>query len=459
MNSPRRSRAAGRTPRVVVVSPPFHSHAQPLSVLAGALARAGARVHFAGAPPFAAMAEEAGARFVPLTVTRNANTGVARRTRQGVREAARLEEFLDSTREGAVAALLTQARHRGEDLLADPEGVLADVRALHAALAPDWYVVDQLSYPVTLALHCLGLPFATFCPGHPTYVPHGPDALFGVPYAWPRAIRPPDGALAELRRAARANDAAFTERFAAVSRTHAPSADPPGRAFALASRHAVVFNYPRFPWLPEHASADAGLLYGGHCVPTTEAAPDEAWEAVVRRLRSAARHLVLIALGTFLSARDDVLELLVRGVLARVPDAAVVVAAGDRASALARLAGPKVHVADVVPQRWLLRRVDAMVHHGGNNSFTECVTSGTPALILPFSSDQFSIAHDAERARLATCLDPFQLRAEEAGSAVRGLLARPPEGMSRWMGELRRRGPDWTADRLLRAMEGAVSRA
>ncbi|MFI8404624.1 glycosyltransferase [Streptomyces sp. NPDC085463] len=438
---------------MVVVSPPFHSHAQPLSVLAGALAEAGARVHFASAPPFAPMAEEAGVGFVPLTVTRNANTGVARSTRQGAREAERLDEFLDATREGAVAALLAQARHRGEDLLSDPERVLSELRALHERLTPDWYVVDQLSYPVTLALHCLGLPFATFCPGHPTYVPHRPEALFGVPYAWPRAIRPPAEALVELRRAARANDVAFTERFAEVSRAHGAGIDPPGRAFALASRRAVVFNYPRFPWLPERASTGAEFLYGGHCVPAGETAPGEQWEAVVRRLRSTSRRMVLVALGTFLSARADVLDLLVRGVLAHVPDAAVVVAAGDSAPALARLSGPRVHVARVVPQRWLLRRVDVMVHHGGNNSFTECVASGTPALILPFSSDQFSIAHDAERAGLATCADPSRLDSEEAGTAVRGLLSRAPEGMSWWTGQLRGLGPDWIADRLLRAME------
>lgn len=182
---------AGRGPRIAVVSPPFLSHAQPLSVLARALAGAGADVLFVSAPAFAPLAEgredgSGGAvRFVPLTVTRNANTGIARSTRQGAREAERLEEFLASTRRGAVAALLTQSRHRGEDMLADPAQVLSGIGALQERFAPDWYVVDQLSYPVTLALHCLGLPFATFCPGHPTYLPHSPDALFGVPYAWP----------------------------------------------------------------------------------------------------------------------------------------------------------------------------------------------------------------------------------------------------------------------------------
>ncbi|WP_225803680.1 glycosyltransferase [Streptomyces sp. NK15101] len=445
-----------RRPRVVVVSPPFLSHAQPLSVLAGALSRAGCDVYVASAPPFAPLAEAAGVRFVPLTVTRNANTGVARNTRQGAREAERLEEFLASTRGGAVAALLTQARHRGEDLLADPSAVLAGLRELHARLSPDWYVVDQLSYPVTLALHCLGLPYATFCPGHPAYVPHAPEALFGVPHAWPRAVRPDEERLAELRRAAGAAEEAFTERFARVARAHAPTVPAPGRAFALASPHAVVFNYPSFPWLPERPGSTAEFFYGGHCSPLREPGPGEAWEEVVRRLGTARRRLVLVALGTFLSARDDVLAVLVRGIRSRVPDAAVVVAAGDRAAALSPLAGPDVHVADVVPQRWLLGKVDAMVHHGGNNSFTECVVSGTPALVLPFSSDQFSIAHDAEKARLALCLDPSRLTPHAAGEALRHLLAEVPAGLPRWAEEVRRRGPDWMARKLTRTMASAV---
>ncbi|MBP2579740.1 UDP:flavonoid glycosyltransferase YjiC (YdhE family) [Streptomyces sp. PvR006] len=452
---PSQDAPAGRAPRVAVVSPPFLSHAQPLSVLARALAGAGAEVLFVSAPAFAPLAEAAGARFVPLTVTRNANTGIARSTRQGAREAERLEEFLGSTRQGAVAALLTQSRHRGEDMLADPAQVVSGIGALQERCAPDWYVVDQLSYPVTLALHCLGLPYATFCPGHPTYLPHSPEALFGVPYAWPLAIRPTEDSLAELRRAAHANDVAFTRRFAEIARAHAP-ARAPGRAFALASRHAVVFNYPRFPWLPERQAGETRYLYGGHCSPDREPGPGAEWEGVVRRLRASHERVVLIALGTFLSARTDVLSLLVRAVRAHVPGCAVVVAAGDGAASLAHLSGPDVHVADVVPQRWLLRQVDAMVHHGGNNSFTECLASATPALILPFSSDQFSIAHDAERAGLALSLDPSRLEEHTVGAALRHLLAEPPGGLPRWTRAVRRRGPDWMARRLLRTMNGVT---
>ncbi|MET9621950.1 glycosyltransferase [Streptomyces sp. NPDC006464] len=439
-------------PRVVVISPPFSSHAQPLSVLAGALARAGAEAHLACAEPFSPLAAQAGVGFVPLTVTRNANTGIARRTEQGEREAARLEEFLESTRQGAVPALLTQARHRGEDMLADPETVLAEVRAVQKSLAPDWYVVDQLSYPVTLALHCLGLRFATFCPGHPSYLPHRPENLFGVPQNWPSAIRPAPEDLARLEEAARANDQAFTDSFARTARRHAPDLSGPGRAFSLASRHAVVFNYPPFPWLPRRRTPGRRYLYGGHCVPLAPESPGRVWEGLVRRLRTQYRHLVLVALGTFLSARDDVLAALVRGIRAHRPDAAVIVAAGDRVTAMAGLADSAVHIAETVPQRWLLGHVDAMVHHGGNNSFTECLAAGVPAVVLPFSSDQFSIAHDLERAQVGLCLDPTRMADEEAGRAIGRLLSHRPAGLARWMGTARSLGPDWTARHLIEAM-------
>ncbi|MEU3461242.1 glycosyltransferase [Streptomyces sp. NPDC006733] len=437
--------------RIVVVSPPFQSHAQPLSVLAGALRRAGDAVHFACAPPFAALAREAGCAFVPLTVTRNANTGIAETTEQEHQEAARLREFLDATRAGPVPALLAQARHRGADLLADPEGILTAVRDLHASLRPDWYLVDQLSYPVTLALHVLGLPYATYCPGHPGYLPAGPDAYFGEPATWPRGIQPDPAARQQLRAAVRANDAAFTALFADFAARHAPHRPPPGRAFALTSPHAVVFCYPPLEELPVPPPGPHAL-YAGHCTDPAPPVLDRHWRGVLERLRRGADRVVLVAFGTFLSARDDVLRIVARGVRAHSPGTAVIVAAGDRTAALADLIGPQVCVAASVPQRALLSEMDAMVHHGGNNSFTECLAAGVPALVLPFCSDQFAIAHDAERAGAGVVLDPADLTEQAVGHAVSGLFTAPPAGLAHLTAGVRQRGPQWAAARLRAAM-------
>ncbi|MEU5046203.1 glycosyltransferase [Streptomyces griseorubiginosus] len=444
-------------PRVVVVSPPFLSHAQPLAVLAGALRERGADVHFACAPAFEHLARRAGTGFVPLSVTRNANTGVAEATRQDAREAERLREFLDATREGAVAALLAQARHRRADMLADPEAVLEALRTTHRRLRPDWYVVDQLSYPVTLALHCLGVPYATFCPGHPSYVLSGPEAWFGLPYAWPDAVHPDPEALEELSGAVRANDEAFTRLFAAFAREHAPARPAPGRAFALSSPHAVVHAYPQLPWLPTGPEGPVRLFAGHMAAPA--AALDAQWEARLKGLRRSAARVVLVALGTFLSARDDVLRTVVTGVLEGLRDTAVVVAAGERTGALADLAGDRVVVVPSVPQQALLEHVDAMVHHGGGNSFTECLRAGVPALVLPFSSDQFSVAHDAQRSGAGVVRDPNTLTSDDVPAALDALWADMDPRLTGLTRAVRGRGPGWAAEELLAVMDRGVAGA
>jgi UDP:flavonoid glycosyltransferase YjiC (YdhE family) len=443
--------------RVVVVSPPFRSHAAPMAVIGSALAAAGADVRMACSPAFADLAEQHALGFVPLTVTRNANHGIAERTDQDAAEAARLREFLEATRNGAADTLLTQARHRGADMLAEPDRILDEIRDLDRQLAPDWYLVDQLSYPVTLAMHCLGLTFATFCPGHPTYIPGGPDAYFGLPYAWPDTLRPAPDALAGLRAATAANDRAFTAAFRRVAARHAPGRPMPERAFALCSPHAVLFNYPPFPWLPP-TPAGPRAIHAGHCVSPRDAAGlDQHWRALLARLGAGGRPVVLIALGTFLSARHDVLATVAEGVL-RHTDASVIVAAGDRVADLRRNPGlasvpsGRLHIAASVPQQALLPHTAAMVHHGGNNSFTECLFSGVPALVLPFSSDQFAIAHDAQRAGLGICHDPNTLTAEVAGAAVRTLLTGDRRAHADTRATIRSLGPRRAADRLLQVM-------
>ncbi|SPH18137.1 Oleandomycin glycosyltransferase [Defluviimonas aquaemixtae] len=46
-----------------------------------------------------------------------------------------------------------------------------------------------------------------------------------------------------------------------------------------------------------------------------------------------------------------------------------------------------VHVAGWFPQPSVIPQVDAVIHHGGNNSFTECLYFGKPAIIMPYVWD------------------------------------------------------------------------
>ncbi|MFG2434567.1 glycosyltransferase [Streptomyces sp. NPDC048508] len=168
--------------------------------------------------------------------------------------------------------------------------------------------------------------------------------------------------------------------------------------------------------------------------------------------------LVLVAFGTFLSARDDVLRAIVQGVLEGTRDTSVVVAAGERTAKLSDLTGERVVVLPSVPQQSLLEHVDVVIHHGGNNSFTESVRAGVPALVLPFSSDQFAVARDAERAGTGVVVDPNALTPADVARALDGLAA-ACSGLAYKTDRLRERGPRWGAARLMAAMgERALSR-
>ncbi len=48
---------------------------------------------------------------------------------------------------------------------------------------------------------------------------------------------------------------------------------------------------------------------------------------------------------------------------------------------------PNVHLDQWYPQPSVIAQVDAVIHHGGNNSFTECLFFGKPALIMPYVWD------------------------------------------------------------------------
>jgi len=59
---------------------------------------------------------------------------------------------------------------------------------------------------------------------------------------------------------------------------------------------------------------------------------------------------------------------------------------GDYADAYADIP-PNVHIASWFPQPSVIPQVDAVIHHGGNNSFTECLYFGKPAIIMPYVWD------------------------------------------------------------------------
>mgnify|MGYP005648288837 FL=1 len=46
-----------------------------------------------------------------------------------------------------------------------------------------------------------------------------------------------------------------------------------------------------------------------------------------------------------------------------------------------------VHIESWYPQPSVIPQMDMVIHHGGNNSFTECLYFGKPAIIMPYVWD------------------------------------------------------------------------
>lgn len=94
--------------------------------------------------------------------------------------------------------------------------------------------------------------------------------------------------------------------------------------------------------------------------------------------------LVYLSFGSLGAGDVRLLKRLIAA-LGRMPYRALV-NVGDRKQQYADLP-PNVIVDSWFPQPSLIPQVDVVIHHGGNNSFTECLLFGKPAIIIPFAWD------------------------------------------------------------------------
>ena len=136
------------------------------------------------------------------------------------------------------------------------------------------------------------------------------------------------------------------------------------------------------------------------------------------------RPVVYVSLGSFLSARSDVLAVIAQAL--RRLDVRVALATG---SAPREALGPLPQewlVREFLPQVRLLAGSTVAVTHGGNNSVTEALTAGVPLLVLPLSTDQFAGAAAVERCGVGLCLDPNAATPDDIRGAVEALL--DPDG-------------------------------
>ncbi len=417
---------------LLIITPDYASHAVPMLTIGRAWQRRGRRVVVATGPAMAPLVRHAGMEHTELIMSRGSNAGVIRTEQAQDIEARSLEAFFRATRAGMIPTLRYQAEQRSTDLLWRPTQVAHRILRILDTHAPDTILVDHLAFAATIGLRAAGVAYGDVVLGHPTALPVG-DELYGVPSAWPPALHPDIVEMEALRHSARNVTDAFTAAYNETLRTVASGAPLVNNAFG-AHGDVVLYNYPATLHGPVRSARLPRHVFLGSAV-RSEAIDTDTQEWLSRR---DGRPLVVVSLGTFLSARVDVLARIAAAL--RELDVRVAVAIGaNQPSDLGPLPTDWL-VRTSLPQVALLERADLLVTHGGNNSITEALQCGVPMLVLPFSTDQFDGAAAIERGLAGVALDPNASSRRLIAGAASGLLRRPPPAPAR-IGELLRAQP------------------
>jgi MGT family glycosyltransferase len=424
----------------LLVSPDYVSHYLPMSAVGAALRDDGHEVVFATGGGLRERVLADGFRHVELRLGAGSNP-----TPEASGDDPGLDEFLAATRAGMVSTLELQARRRLHDLLWEPERVTARLAEIVDELRPAIVLSDHLAFGASLAFRALDVPFSAFLPGHPCQLPPS-----GVPFGYP-AHRPARFAerkeLTTLNALCRRAAVAFTRRFNDTLVGLAPHARPVEDALAEPAPLGTLVNYPAR--LAARRVAPGATLVGP-CVR------DEPGDPELDSLeRGGDPPRAYVALGSFLSARSDVLGAIAGGL--RAAGVGAVIASGvtppDELGPLPEgwIVRPRV------PQVAALRACDVVVCHGGNNTVMEALAAGLPVVALPFSTDQFAVAADVEAAGVGVALDPNRASADDLAATVRLALRSGPRRRASAFGRELRRDPG--AVRAARALAGDQAEA
>lgn len=82
-----------------------------------------------------------------------------------------------------------------------------------------------------------------------------------------------------------------------------------------------------------------------------------------------------------------------------------------------------VHLNAWFPQPSVIPRVDAVIHHGGNNTFTECLYFGKPAIIMPYVWDGHDNATRVQETGHGLKLPRYDWREEDLIAAIESVLS------------------------------------
>lgn len=176
------------------------------------------------------------------------------------------------------------------------------------------------------------------------------------------------------------------------------------------------------------AGAETGkVVMTGPCLPkiAPSSADDPALNVLPRDASSGLR--VYVSLGTVFNDQPEVFEAILDGLASL--DAHVVVSAGASYERIVGRANARTHVFRRVPQVALLRTVDLVITHGGNNTVQECLASGCAMVVVPFGGDQLENSRRIERLGVGVAVRASPRMANAVRAAVE--RAGSPEFISR----------------------------
>jgi zeaxanthin glucosyltransferase len=395
--------------KLLVVSPDYASHAVPLIQLATAWRDTTGEVVFATGEATRSLVECAGLAWIELRLGKGHNAGVIEVGQQPAGEDDHLRAFFDATRAGPVATLLYQADARRHDLLHDPDRVLDRLSEIVDRVKPDRVVVDHVAFGGRLALHALGIAPATVVLGHPSALP-APGEVYGLPPEWPASMRPSQADIDVVRERCRRSVDDLRSAADEVIDRRVPHRLPVGDLTSVPGV-PTIYSYPEALHDPRRRLPAAHVFVGS--LTRTETVGD-------LDLPSGRGPRVTVALGSFLSARDDVLATAI--LAAHAGGWRLALAHGSTpVEELGRLPEGAVVVRHL-PQVAMLEHTDVFINHGGNGSIAEAAAAGVPMVVLPFSTDQFAGAAAIERAGLGRAMAPNGLDVDALVGAVDEVL-------------------------------------
>ena len=129
--------------------------------------------------------------------------------------------------------------------------------------------------------------------------------------------------------------------------------------------------------------------------------------------------LIYVSFGTLGSSDIQLMQRLI-DVLGKLPYR-VLLNVGDYIEQYKNV--PKnIYIAAWYPQPSVIPHVDMVIHHGGNNSFTECLYFGKPALIMPYVWEGHDNATRVEETNHGLSLHRYNWTDEQMESSLQRLL-------------------------------------